>query len=390
MNIKIKHILFMLLLLSTINYAQVNLPFNSLRIAYYACNATTDVIPEGFLLRAKAAGYTHVLAEYQITLHQSEWSNGYYVGSSMRNGLTNAFKRVNSYGMKLIPEFQSGSYWSGHWAATNNPNIQWEYIDYGSGNVQRSTTPVFAPNPSGMDLSFEQLINMINDAFNATNMNYSLDYIHIGHDEPFYNNGSTSGLAVGRSDLDQNWIATHPATLQNTSIQLLMADEISRRVNAIKTKIPSACVLIYGDAWDPEQNGGPFNTANVINAPAVQNSSVKNNLIVIPWQYDQYYGSNDYNSQTAFNHFSNSGIAFLFGSALTDGNAFPSLSRFNQISEYILTSQLPTYRNRMAGFVVFNWGGVWDNSKSIYNQMQCFNGLEHVSHLAYYGTQFVK
>ncbi len=359
--------------------------FNSLRLAHLQLGPTTTQVPTGFLIRAKAAGYTHILCEYLIH-PANEWSNGFYVGASgtfsFRDGLRDAFQAASAYGMQLIPLFQVANEYSGHWSNTNNAGIDWESRPDGS----TSTMPALAYDANGFDRSFTELITVIRDAYTASGIGGSLGYVHLGHDEA---RDAAGNLLIGRSGIDSIWMAANPPPSGSTSIQNLYANSIARRVQDVKSILPNTQVMIWGDMLDPQHNGGQFNTANTIALPAMQSSSVRDNLIIIPWSYHRCFASETpppcpsgtilYNSQTAFTHFKSNSYRFLFASN-EEGN-IPT--RILMTDDYLRTANMPDYRNQVKGFVSTNWGVSWNNGNDAYQQDYSFKLLEKLSHVHY-------
>jgi hypothetical protein len=383
---RILSLYFFLLPLGLLN-AQTSSP-GSLRFTYYNLQAPTNPIPTGFLIKAKAAGYTHVIIEFIIDPATHEWNAGRYIGNKgkfpMREGLKCCFQKVDSFGLRMIPEFQMGSKWSGFWQFTNNPNIKWELLNYKEkGLAQETACPVFAPDSQGLDLSFRELIIVIRDAFNAAHLTYPMEYLMLGHDETYCDECSKGPkLLVGQSDRDNAWMAKHPATTVCSSVELLIADEIARRVAVTRKIIPSVRVLMFADMFDPGLNGGRFHTSNTIKAPVLQNPEIRNNLILVPWCYERApIAGKPYDFQVTFDHFINAGFMFVFGNALSDGNGSPTPSRLLQISEFMITAAIPKYRQYIGGFIAFNWDGAWDDRKPPEMQMKCFNGMEYIARL---------
>ena len=84
--------------------------FNSIRIAYYEVgedigNGSVDTL----LIRAKNAKYNYILAEFKM------YRGNYKTLQEKRKEFRNAFKKIDSFGMRMIPLIQLGSCWSSHW-----------------------------------------------------------------------------------------------------------------------------------------------------------------------------------------------------------------------------------------------------------------------------------
>lgn len=112
-------------------------------------------IDEAFVIRAQKARYTYIVAEFNLSHYRSDFciSTGTYSGkkdpygntckartTNLRDRLKHLFQYINSFtvdqkGIRLIPEIQTGSRWSEHWARINEnvifiePNPTQPYVN---------------------------------------------------------------------------------------------------------------------------------------------------------------------------------------------------------------------------------------------------------------------
>lgn len=297
----------------------------SLRLVH-VFEATMD---EAFVRRARSAGSTHVVSEFNLAGYTSDFDaeTGAYLGHGDSTGgrlfkkLIAQFRLAESHGLRLIPEFQTGSMHSAHWAHVNRnilyvdpgrpvPFVDATCVDLG---LQQCYTPVFAYNEA-LDSTFARVMRIVAQAFQNARLRFRhpqayryIDYVHIGHDEPATDKRQV-GLAPGKSRSGARWIwenvKAHGNVIRKESsieggyeyssgqggictegVVALMAHELQRRVTQIHTTdgMENAKVLLYADAWDPQHNGRLFGTSRLLSYPFVD--SVREALVLVPWCY---------------------------------------------------------------------------------------------------------
>lgn len=395
--------------------------YNNIRVAYISANSVTP-IPTRFYERAQANGYNYILAEFRIW-EDPAWINGRYTGNSnsiLRKRLRDEFLSADKNGLKLIPLFQTSSEHSWHWVQTKNPNIQWQTLpsDVIGWSEANRKVPAFAPDPSGVfgfDSSFNQLLNIIYDAFadarGATpSLKYSnIEYIHFGGDEPFFNFKDTRRVMVlaGLCQLDRDWLdrqGLRNSTPQNKIISLL-GNNIRRKVQMINTvgnkRGHTTTALYYADMLDPNFFGGDsdlctftdiFNpsasaTTNIKTSSLASNAdvqTVRSQSILVQWNYEQDYLGGNYNTFSTFNHFKSNNLRFLHGSALADENNPILHKRLNQLMDQAVTCANPVFNKSALGYVSFHWcsgSNIFDNTKGRYDQRLSYMTMEFLSHI---------
>jgi hypothetical protein len=254
----------------------------------------------------------------------------------------------------------------------------------------------WAYEAEGVDKSVIDIFNAIKDGFSNALVDYGLEYIHIQHDEAQFLNWSLIGgigakcgnalpyagnFARGEvSDADVAYInnAVKSGLSLEAAHQNLLADEIYRRVIQCESIFGSKVrVMFYAEVFDDQSWGGvPWNVqdgnkvskilmCNAITLPGLneeQKRKVKEQVIPMIWNYDgkvsnvervtDWFDIKDYDSESAFNRFSNNGYNFLYVGALQHGE-----SSKNQIKEYASASK----NRNCLGYC----GAAWDVSYDI-------------------------
>lgn len=373
---KILSAFFALLLLIGAAHGQ---GYNSLRMAYTTVGSNAP-IPDGFLSRTRAAGYNYILSEYNLWHYYSgagQWPNG---RTDLEDRLQEDFEKVDGYGMRLIPLFQTGSMWSRHWQAVDAGDIDW--VPLPAGHKPGIGMPSYAPTQGGnikpFGTYFQELLQIIENAFNRATLSYSnLEYVHIGHDEAVDYN--TRNLLVGRSAMDQQWMLSHPGSDEVD----LMIFELEERVADAVAIVPGTRLLIWADMWDPWRNGNPYGTADLANRAS---NVIRNNVIFMPWQYDAQSNGADYPTVQAYRTFSTNNLQFLFTMAIADnGQNRHMMPRMPQVWEHVNAGGRAEFRNHLLGYCSAHWdGNGWGTEYHPPNKDRAYDLLEFLSHTHYY------
>jgi hypothetical protein len=363
------------------------------QMAYYF--AGNQAIPAAFYERVRDNNFNYVLAEYCID--GNDWADGKYMasnGTGQRERLRLEFIAANKYGLKLIPLFQTSNAHSGHWAAAKNDSIQWQQLPAGLYSTEPTykVVPTFAPdhqNVWGFDSTFKELLKVIYGAFDSAKDSLSyktLDYIHFGADEPAVpcTGGVTARVVMaGLCSNDIEWLARNkynnsdPNSAQRRILALL-GSNIKRKVQMIK-KVGDSYgqktikALYYGDALDPNQDGGDnanLHTFTNLISPSPSQSGItkiktysladsvkamKDSLVVVQWYYYKDYNEKDYDTDSTFRYFANKGLTFLHGNALADEGGTIANDRWYQLDEQMYVGSRPKYAKNVSGFVSFHW-----------------------------------
>jgi hypothetical protein len=256
------------------------------------------------------------------------------------------------------------SRWAGHWTATNNNIALNAGID---AKGRRWSVPVFIADTIGMDKSFQSYLMVVEKAFHDASVSYSkIDFIHIGHDETM---GFDGQLLIGRwNAAEQSWIKANGDNAN--AYYKLMAEEAIRRVAEVKSTLPGTKCIIWADAWDPECNGGNNNfiawtstglahvqTKNAVTRPEL--ASVKNDLVLMPWQYGTKYAGRDYNPERTLQYFKDNGFKVIIGTALDDMSGPVEDSR-KMYKKWVRVSNKVKFKDIIIGSCTHSW---WDDGK---------------------------
>ena len=343
--------------------------YNSIRAAYYLFG---EELPsgsaDGYLKRAAAAQYNYLLAEFHLDTNEANPGI-----RPKKEEFRKAFLKAHDFGLRMIPKIQLGSKWSLHWEAAGNPNIQMNVYHDAS---RAWGCPSFAHDPDGIDASFEELLVVLKEAFDEAELPYELEFIDLGHDEPVDDGylliGGVHEIHAGPRDrfaqVDRDFIKKRMESYQedlSTAIQALVVDELFRRAEQVHRIIgPETRILVYGDLWDPQANGGiekktfmavdeevcfdkdgrevDCTEAGVLRSssrPRVLTSKMtpgiaelpglseeqkvvfRNSIVLRPWCYYDSWpfggdpdGNGSYDAENSFSYFSQHGLKFIYTS----------------------------------------------------------------------------
>jgi hypothetical protein len=409
------------------------LEYNSLRLAYYLHGEELATgLANGYLERAARAQYNYLIAEFHL---DSDESNPGI--SAKKEEFRKAFLLAHEHGMRMIPKIQLGSKWSLHWTATNNPHIQMNRYHDG----QRIWgCPSFAYDPDGIDASFEELLTVIREAFIEANLPYDLEFIDLGHDEPVDDGylliGGVPDSVAGPEDsfaqIDREFIldrVNNHGDDVSTAFQTLVVNELFRRVGQVQRILgPETRILVYGDLWDPEANGGIEKrtfltkeeeicydhaarkvacdsdemdrraiemviqhsqmTPGIGSLPGLtddQKTIFRNGVILRPWCYYDAWpfggdpdGDGKYNAEASFSYLAKHGFKFVFTSvhhekpsdkAYTEGE-------LRAMTKYVKASRL--FRDSCYGYAAAPWEARWQDPP---DTLEIFDTLEELYEL---------
>lgn len=410
-------IILIILFFSLLAFGQ----YNSLRI--WLCNSTgllNSADGDKGLIKAKSTGYNYVMVEF--------WQP--HTAEVFRD----AFRKVNSYGMRLIPSVQLGSQHSIGWESFPGQQIDWNMVTI-NGKTYKCPSLVEDNSSNGFDACFKQFLQAVRNGYNQAGLSYPLEYIHLGHDE--LNLYETNQLLINcGSKLDEAFLGNF--TLNNTDIspviQQLLSTEIYRRIKQVQEVLnnnisPFTKVLIWGDQWDPEHNGGyfkiifnvkvcynivfgnclpcnscsPFCTERfenkiatlspgILSLPGLtdaQKSELKSNLILQPWSYGEEGGApgDFYNAQNTFNQFTAYGFKFGSVSSIVavDPNNYQEQIRqsFSMMHNYINASR--NFKSNFTGYTAaqwLDWQQYWSGSPNYKDPYAMIDSL-YFNHLGY-------
>jgi hypothetical protein len=406
-------LIFFQSLLSTSFGAQM-LQYNSLRIAYYRFGEELAAgLADGYLERASRSKYNYLLAEFHLDANEANPGI-----PAKKEEFRRAFIRAHEHGLRMIPKIQLGSKWSLHWMAVGNPNIQMNIYHDGS---RRWGCPSLAYDADGIDASFEQLLDVLREAFEEASLPYDLEFVDLGHDEPVDDGYSliggvpdkVSGPDDSYAQVDRDFIVDrieNNGEEVSTAFQTLVVDELFRRAIQVRRILgENTRILVYGDLWDPEANGGiekrtfystkeevcydkggrqvgctssevfrvskvPAKTfakmtPGIASLPGLSEDEkelFKNSIIVRPWCYYDSWpfggdpdGDGTYNAERTFRFLADHGLKFVYTSvhherpqdvAYTEGE-------FRAMTKFVRASRL--FRDSCYGYAAAPWEARW-------------------------------
>jgi hypothetical protein len=275
---------------------------------------------------------------------------------------------------------------------------------------------------NGIDSCFRTVLQRIRDGVRSAGVS-SLPYFHIGHDEPLFAlspdgvrwegalcagygadvNGNGALESVEASATDRAFIAEygrkHPGHRPELAFRTLLIRELAARIRQVRSVFGGETrILMYCDAWDPEQNGGRLrlttysgislylasdkndgrDLADLPGLNAVEAADLRKALVVMPWQYLPKYGEQDYNTFKAFDYLKRKKYRFVFVSAMDDPRMNADYRR--QIAEYLRTSRL--FAGSALGYMAATWYTDslhgWNPAKGPYEQHPAYDVLETV------------
>ena len=409
------------------------LEYNSVRAAYYRFGEELAAgQADGYLERAAKAKYNYLIAEFHLD------SNPAHPGiPEKKEEFRKAFVKANQYGMKMIPKIQLGSKWSLHWTTVGNKNIQMNrYFD---GN-RTWGCPSLAFDKDGIDASFEDLLSVLREAFEEAELPYDFEFIDLGHDEPVDDGylliGGVPDEVAGPNDsfaqVDRNFIIDRVEKHRvdvSTAFQTLIVDELFRRVEQVHRILGrSTRILVYGDLWDPEANGGiekrtflmekdevcydkggreasctseeafrsSFRRTSVYSkmTPGIaglpglnedEKRMFRDSVILRPWCYYDSWpfggdpdGDGTYNAEKTFGYFSQHGLRFIYTSVHHEkpANVEYTEGEYRAMKKFVEASRM--FRDSCYGYAAAPWEARWEEPPST---LKIFDTLEELHRL---------
>ena len=229
--------------------------------------------PEGICDYLKSNGFNYVCVEFSVppngrpneadTTYMKIW-----------------FNAAGAHGIRVIPYYGLVSGSDHSWGTTRFTNwgIQNNWYQnplYPYWAPEMLGTPEFASNPAGgMDSAFSKLLTGLQTAHahatqyvNKNGTKIPIEYIHIAHDEFAF--GWPEAISIGGqqpsghagetfAQVDRTYIDNELAngSTLDLAIQKLICNEVNRKFKLVLKHFPSTKVLIWGDAFDPQHNGG--------------------------------------------------------------------------------------------------------------------------------------
>jgi hypothetical protein len=399
--------LWMVLAAASLGFTQQK----SVRIGHQVVNNLDD-LSDSFLDYVARAGYTHLFAHGTLgdppngSSPTSDWNgDGTYKWSGARvlqGKFKSLFQRANARGLKVIPYFNLGSPYSGHWA-TANPNLSFNTISTDAGRKLN----LYTADPLGIDRAFASYLQVVDSAYRKSGVGGSIEYIQIGHDEfgvPICRNATETELNCGDKtksgmyiDYFRNMIA-NSATRDRDSIRTainvrgeeprqaylrIIAGEMARRVNAVRARFPNTRVIFNADMWDSRYYS-PYpirswsstsptglvdvNIPDVVGRPELT-PAIKSVLVPLLWRHRlRQPPLDEYNTDEAIRHFSDNGfpnvlLAFAYEPNITAEGTDLQANR-EMVRQWVRSGYSGPYRGKVLGMVAQNW---WDDGNVMWN-----------------------
>jgi hypothetical protein len=366
--------------------ARAQVTFNSVRVALVPAD-----MPTGLLQRIRDNGYTHVIADLSL----------YGGTNALRTSAKNAFLGANAYGLKFIPQIQTGSKWSMHWTgidATLPMNILSTTDDNGRPISYGCPSHASFAHSSGtydmkMFNAFNSVMTALKQGFDdakASGLPYpNMDYVSIGHDEPVHGDRLLIGNGNTQfSQPDRDFISRNLASFGNDTgktYSALIANEVYTRITQIHSRFTNKPkVIISADMWDPQANGGnekdtyqsgiriklvPTNSVGqgIASLPGLNGTEqgvVRGSLVLAPWNYYRVWPWNKdpdntdaYDADKTLAYMAGSGFSLLYWGTVAFGNDPLDNGGFivtNAIRNNVSASL--SHQSKVLGYIAGYWG----------------------------------
>lgn len=317
---------------------------HSVKIAYIQWGIGQS-LPTEFLQKAKKLGYTHIQMEFWLILppFSYDWDgNGNMTGNNTKNQFKALFEQVDSYGLKLIPSFETGNAHSVIHLVNSQIPASCQIPHNLFPGEKKYNIPPANPHDVNVNKVIEQIIKAIVDGFNAAKPQLDpsrrdLDFISLGMDENWVashwdsiNNIATFAFGAGLCESDRKWIQNYaPNDPADVQISKLMAASITRRIGQVKHITErnnlNTRILIWADCFDPEYENWTnvitvnnfFNPTSTVPLQASKSLEYispyfRKDLVLMPWNYGAIPF---YNPNNTFSFFSNLNYNFIFTTA---------------------------------------------------------------------------
>lgn len=375
-------------------------------------------LPNGYLQRIKQNGYTHTIFNVSPTSAMIDIVNKNYTATFV-NLMRDIFVKADQFGIKLIPFIPVGSGWDAGfmngskilwWTQLGGifdfeTNPDWWNLDGNKATDMRGACS-FVENTNGMDLVLPLYVKAIREGFNlaktARGFTYDLEYICLGGDELL--NYSNHHLMIGQCKADQDAIEKLTQAPSNLSVpdahRRLYATAIARWVNHVKVNSPGTKTIRYSDMLDIAHLGGQplttlysrngysgsFTTWQAINESSL--AAIKNDLILIPWMYDEQLDGWTYNTENSFNGLISKGFKIIWGASIVHefntNSAFSEVitpTRLAQTKNFFKASQKASFQQGIIGFAALIWDN-WSDAAptNAYNTFEYLSYWNRISH----------
>jgi hypothetical protein len=391
--------------------------------------------PNELLQRAQKAGYNYLVSEYWISqdIFKSDWQS--YKNSRhsnvLQHRLTQHFIQADSFGLKLIPEFNAFSRWA-RWLKTADFEIDSQIIPIAAedrdSTVKYFWVPAFSPDEPHLKRVLNSLLQIVNASFLSAKpqLHYKyLEFICFGYEEiysygwlPKANKSDINKPAyivlAGLNKSDTEWLKKKKLTNKSSEeqIQYLIAASIKSTAKMVSTKWNSKTrLMVFGNLFDPGAFGNytrqyslkslcgynfkecslnvnfdsdlvPIKTTGILYKKDML--SVKNSIVIIPWMYDTIWNQQAYNPQNILDTLATMGFQYAFGSAGAELNGCALIQndqRYLAAGRWFKASQKPSCNKAYLGYVCFNWV----NLGSIYLENKwCGESISKDNMMAFY------
>lgn len=231
---------------------------------------------DGLLGRIRDAGYDYIIAEFApvawdwkkdgwIFYNDAVKGHHFPKPQSRVETIKEAFEKVDSYGMRLIPLIQIQSKHATSWQHVNSSLEMNEVVTQSGDTVRIPLLRSDNPRVKGIDYYFGQYLKRVNDEFEAAKLSAGfpdyVEHIFIGYDEfcvplngkfmPITNKADMMRIEEIAESIDGR-------KKQEQAVRQLYVEALSRRFGIVKEMVDERTkVSIFGDMFTPVHNGNP-------------------------------------------------------------------------------------------------------------------------------------
>jgi hypothetical protein len=228
--------------------------FNTIRAAIWE---SCDPIPTSFLKNAKENKFNYIFLSVQN--FGNPRTNIWKTKDEVFNAFKDAFVLANTYNIRIIPLIAMGSHWVDWCKQPTNTAIGnskgWTHMGVPYDNSAKlwvngsQACPAMADETGldgGIDDIFVEFLTLIKNAHKAANVNYPLEFIHLGHDEPWTNPNPIEDISLcygitqtsDQTFINKLLVAKPPYTI-NEAFYSLLYSELTRRIEQVQKNINS-------------------------------------------------------------------------------------------------------------------------------------------------------